>query len=271
MPTRDSAQAAKAKLEKLLEHGRANAWNPAHDVDWDATTRKLEGLDGNERQALGAVLSLVFHSDAQGRQILESLCRGLDKTPATHLSFSEKAHEFFIQQMDDEDRHASGLRLLFDRLGLQIEAPRLSHSLYSRLLLSDRCFDAKLIMIYWYIEILAKSIFEQLKKRFPDTCIDSLFRLIIRDEARHVGFGEVYMPLHVEQSGTMEKGQMALAYYSSAAALPGLFRFSHYAKAARVLNFDIDTMLSKGMKEIGAKAAKLPSGTGLVDLASILL
>lgn len=263
--------AAKTKLEKLLAHGRANAWNPAHDVDWDATSKKLESLDQTQRQALATVLSLVFHSDSQGRRILETLCRALDKTPATHLMFSEKVHEFFVQQMDDEDRHATGLRILFDRLNLEIEPPRLAHSLYSKVLLSDRFFDAKLILIYWYIEVLAKGVFEQLKARFPNTCIDSLFKLIIKDEARHVGFGEIYMPLHADDAGVTQKGQMALAYYSTAAALPGLFKFTHYSKAARELGFDLDRMFVKGMSEIGAKAKKLPASSGIVDLASILL
>ena len=258
---------AQKKLDKLLDHGRRNAWNPAHDVDWDKTSKALEKLDCGEREALASVLSLVFHSDSEGRNILEAVCRSFDRTASSEILLGEKVHEFFIQQMDDEDRHAAGLRLLFDRLGLEIEPRAISQLFYSKILLSNRMLDAKLVLIYWYIEILAKGVFEQLKMRFPHSCVDSLFTLIIKDEARHVGFGEIYMPLHVHEASAPQRGQMAVAYYSTAAALPALFKFSHYAKAARVLGFDLGHMFSKGMREVGARASKLPAASGIIDLA----
>lgn len=265
--SRSQSEKARNKLEKLLDHGRRNAWNPAHDVDWDKTSRTLEGLSRGEREALASVLSLVFHSDSEGRNILETICRCFDRTPSREILLGEKVHEFFLQQMDDEDRHASGLRLLFDRLGLEVEPRAMSQLFYSKILLSDRMLDAKLVLVYWYIEILAKGVFEQLKMRFPDSCIDSLFTLIIKDEARHVGFGEIYMPLHVKEARAPQLGQMAVAYYSTAAALPALFKFSHYAKAARVLGFDLGHMFAKGMREVGSRASKLPATSGIIDLA----
>jgi hypothetical protein len=61
---------------------------------------------------------------------------------------------------------------------------------------------------------------------------------------------------------------MALAYYSSAAALPGLYRFTHYARAARALKLDVRAMFTEGMSEISAKVRRLPApaGRGFVDL-----
>lgn len=265
------SDAAIQKLNKLIEHGRKSVWDPQHDVDWSARdnsaqARELESLSGEQREALRAVLSLVYYSDAQGKQILSTLCRALDRQPPTELKLGNAAHEFFLQQMDDEDRHAKGLTLLFARLGLEPEERALSHLFYSKLLLSEGLFEAKLILIYWYIEVLAKGIFVQLKERFPGTYIDELFTRIIRDEARHVGFGEIFIPKHVESTGKLGSLQMATAFYSSAAAVPALYRFTHYAEAARVLGLDVREMFSDGMSEINAKARRLPAGQSFVDL-----
>jgi hypothetical protein len=259
--------AAAAKLEKLIEHGKKTAWDPAHDVDW-AESKELDRLSSEEREALRSVLSLVYYSDAQGREILAAMCRALDKRGGAGLPLGDKAHEFFLQQIGDEDRHASGIMMLLKRLGLEPEEKTISHKFYSKILLAEGLFDAKLVLIYWYIEILAKGIFVELKKRFPATCVDSLFTRIIRDEARHVGFGELYIPVHAAQASASGAGGMALAYYSSAAALPGLYRFTHYARAARTLKLDVRAMFTEGMSEISAKVRRLPpaAGRGFVDL-----
>lgn len=256
---------AQKKLEKLLEHGRANVWNPEYSVDWDAGMEELEKLPRAQREALRAVLSLVYYSDSQGKQILETLCRSLDRGEKS-IFLSDQAHEFFVQQMDDEARHAAGLEILFKQLGLEPEPKALSHIFYSKILLADGLFDMKLVLIYWYIEIIAKTIFVELKRRFPETCIDSLFTRIIRDEARHVGFGEIYIPAHVRQSQRVSFGQMTFAYYSSAAALPGLFRFGHYSRSARRLGLNLGEMFSSGMAEIASKVRRLPEDKSLFDL-----
>src|SRR5689334_5983345 len=98
----DLAQ-AQSKLRKLIEHGRKAAWDPTHDVDWSKGGAKLENLSASERAALCSLLSLVYFSDAQGQQILETLCRSLDKSLATNLPLTETAHEFFVHQIDDEN------------------------------------------------------------------------------------------------------------------------------------------------------------------------
>lgn len=262
------------KLEKLLEHGRKAAWSPVHDVDWNAagTEGRLEQLSSGEREALRSMLSLVYHSDAQGRVILESLCLALDRGGPTlgqlhDIKLFEKAREFFVLQIDDEARHAHGIELLFKRLKLDPEPQALSHMMYSKVLTAEKFFDSKLILIYWYIEVLAKNIFVELKRRFPETCVDSLFTRIVRDEARHVGFGEIFIPLHCNASAGV-RGRMAIAHYSSMAAVPALFRFTRYAKAARVLGLDVRTMFIDGMHEVLSKARRLPNGQRFLDLSS---
>ena len=59
---------------------------------------------------------------------------------------------------------------------------------------------------------------------------------------------------------------MAMAYYSTAAVLPGLFRFTHYAAAARTLGLNLPSMFAEGMGEIAAKAQRLPQGRSFLDL-----
>jgi hypothetical protein len=237
-------------------------------VDLSAGHHKLESLDGEQRSALRAILSLIYFSDAQGKQILESLCRSLDRTGTNELPLGDAAHSFFVHQVDDETKHAEGILLLFDRLGLKPEDRTLSHVLYSKVLLADGLFDAKIILIYWYIEIFAKGIFVELRRKFPDTCIDSLFTRIIRDEAKHVGFGEIFIPEHAAAPAQAASStQTSLAYYSSAAILPILYRFGHYARAARVLDLDLSTMFRDGMRDVSAKALKLPGDKRLLDLS----
>ncbi|MBI3555088.1 MAG: hypothetical protein HY074_02340 [Deltaproteobacteria bacterium] len=261
------AAASVGKLDKLLEHGRKTVWNPAQDVDWAASSKALEKLSAGDRQALRSVLSLVYYSDSQGREILTSMCRGLDRDPGSREHpLAEKAHEFFVQQMDDEHRHATGLLLLLDRMRFELEPRAFSHRFLSRFLVADRLFDAKLVLLYWYIEVLAKEIFVELKKKFPETYVDSLFTRIIRDEARHVGFGEVFIPTHVATTQKLKRPQMATAYYATAAALPGLFRVSHYARAGARLGLDLRGMFSNGMNDITDKALRLPARQRFLDL-----
>lgn len=261
------AQDTLTKLDKLLQHGRKNIWDPIHDIDWAKGSLEFEKLGSGDRQALASLLSLVYYSDSQGKEILSALCRGLDKDKSAESELSRKAHEFFVQQMDDENRHATGIEKLIVELKLELEPQAWSHLFYSKILRDDRLFHGKLILIYWYIEVLAKGIFQALKKRFPETSIDALFSKILRDEARHVGFGEVYIPAKIPKIRRSLTRQMAFAHYASAFALPALYRFTPYAKAARQLQIHPRELFVDGMIEICAKAQRLPQDKKFLDLS----
>lgn len=251
------------KLAKLSKHAEAHVWVPKTDIDWATGGDWFEKLSKPQKQALQTILSLVYHSDSQGQTILGDVSKSLRKEARTgmlkgHKKLATEVQKFLALQSQEEDRHALALKILFEKLGLAPEPQALSHRFYSKFLVSGGFVDAKLILVYWYIEIVAKNIFVELKLRFPETVIDQVFTRIVRDEARHASFGEVYIPFHAQNISLARFGTMVAAHLSSYAALPGLFRFGHYAQAARVLDLNLQRLFSDSLKEIAAKVERLP-------------
>lgn len=259
-----TAASVTEKLAKLSHHAQTHVWSPKTDIDWATGGDWFEKLSHEEKAALQTILSLVYHSDSQGHTILGDVSKSLRKEARQGMlkrepDLSTEIQKFLAIQSQEEDRHALALKTLFEKLDLTPEPQAFSHRFYSKFLVSGGFVDAKLILVYWYIEIVAKNIFVELKQRFPDTVIDAVFTRIVRDEARHASFGEVYIPYHAANISLPRYAGMVATHLSSYAALPGLFRFGHYSQAARVLKLNLSRLFGDSLKEIAAKIERLPA------------
>ena len=204
-------------LHRLYENAKRDQWNATTDIDWEQPVNLDEGfvadelidiysssfwnkMNSKEKAEMNRLfsawrLSQLFHGEHGAVLVCGQLANVL---PDADTKF------FMATQAMDEARHNEFFqRYLTERVGQTYEQSDTGRELFDFILADPR----------WYIktiglQLIGETFAVALFKMLADTAKDQLLRegckLILRDEARHMGFGMLSLPEQVAQMSAQE-------------------------------------------------------------------
>ncbi len=208
-------------LHRLYENAKRDQWNVTTDIDW---SQKIDLDDGfvadelidiygssfwnkmnrKEKAEMNRLfsawrLSQLFHGEHGAVLVCGQLANVL---PDADTKF------FMATQVMDEARHNEFFqRYLTERVGQTYDQADTGRELFDFILADPR----------WYIktiglQLIGETFAVALFKMLADTAKDELLRegckLILRDEARHMGFGMLSLPEQVAQMSAQELAEV---------------------------------------------------------------
>ena len=191
-PKTDDQRTAQA-VERLYERSIAEQWHVVQDVEWGALD--IRRLGEPIRRAMRAIYSHTYHAESYGLGLVGRL---VDVPPAGRM------RQFAATQVMDEARHVDFFSRVLKQLEVDPEEP--PQALMELSEDASRARDDVRILLYGQIiENSAQTLFlegarasrERMKAgiRLPGTqgaerMLDYIVRLVGRDEARHIAFGQ---------------------------------------------------------------------------------
>ena len=208
-------------LHRLYENAKRDQWNATTDIDWEQPVNLDEGfvadelidiysssfwnkMNNKEKAEMNRLfsawrLSQLFHGEHGAVLVCGQLANVL---PDADTKF------FMATQVMDEARHNEFFqRYLTERVGQTYDQADTGRELFDFILADPR----------WYIktiglQLIGETFAVALFKMLADTAKDQLLRegckLILRDEARHMGFGMLSLPEQVAQMSAQEVAEL---------------------------------------------------------------
>lgn len=208
-------------LHRLYENAKRDQWNATTDIDWEQPVNLDEGfvadelidiysssfwnkMNSNEKAEMNRLfsawrLSQLFHGEHGAVLVCGQLANVL---PDADTKF------FMATQVMDEARHNEFFqRYLTERVGQTYDQADTGRELFDFILADPR----------WYIktiglQLIGETFAVALFKMLADTAKDQLLRegckLILKDEARHMGFGMLSLPEQVAQMSAQEVAEL---------------------------------------------------------------
>jgi len=177
-------------------------YHVAHDKAWDGRKVLAElierhggiSLPDDKRAAIGKVFSIILWGELAAWVISAELAERLPDVEARMAATS---------QAFDEARHFFVMRDYL--LALDIELPPLdgfSHAVLSELLATDSLVR-KLIGMQLMVEHVALNLFKLVAETRVEPVLADLLPYFVRDEARHVALGTLYLPQMLKGLGSL--------------------------------------------------------------------
>ena len=208
-------------LHRLYENAKRDQWNVTTDIDWEQPVNLDEGfvadelidiysssfwnkMNSKEKAEMNRLfsawrLSQLLHGEHGAVLVCGQLANVL---PDADTKF------FMATQVMDEARHNEFFqRYLTERVGQTYDQADTGRELFDFILADSR----------WYIktiglQLIGETFAVALFKMLADTAKDELLRegckLILRDEARHMGFGMLSLPEQVAQMSAQELAEV---------------------------------------------------------------
>jgi len=208
-------------LHRLYENAKRDQWNVTTDIDWDKPVDLDDGfvadelidiydssfwnkMNSKEKAEMNRLfsawrLSQLNHGEHGAVLVCGQLANVL---PDADTKF------FMATQVMDESRHNEFFqRYLTERIGQTYDQAETGRELFDFILADSR----------WYIktiglQLIGETFAVALFKMLADTAKDELLRegckLILRDEARHMGFGMLSLPEQVAQMSAQEREEV---------------------------------------------------------------
>ncbi len=208
-------------LHRLYENAKRDQWNVSTDIDWSQKIDLDQGfmadelidiydssfwnkMNSKEKAEMNRLfsawrLSQLFHGEHGAVLVCGQLANVL---PDADTKF------FMATQVMDEARHNEFFqRYLTERVGKTYDQADTGRELFDFILADSR----------WYIktiglQLIGETFAVALFKMLADTAKDQLLRegcqLILRDEARHMGFGMLSLPEQVAQMSAQELAEV---------------------------------------------------------------
>ena len=208
-------------LHRLYENAKRDQWNVTTDIDWEQPVNLDEGfvadelidiysssfwnkMNSKEKAEMNRLfsawrLSQLLHGEHGAVLVCGQLANVL---PDADTKF------FMATQVMDEARHNEFFqRYLTERVGQTYDQADTGRELFDFILADSR----------WYIktiglQLIGETFAVALFKMLADTAKDELLRegckLILRDEARHMGFGMLSLPEQVAQMSAQEVAEL---------------------------------------------------------------
>jgi hypothetical protein len=210
------------RLERLYHVGQHNIWSGKEVLDGLIAKHGRPKLDPARKDAALPVLSLLLWGELASWAISADLAERIDDVEAK-MAATAQAH--------DEARHFYVLRDYLRELGEPV--PRMGGLARKLLLdiLESELLAQKLFGMQLLVESNALSIFRALAEAQVDPVLSELMPYYERDEARHVGFGALYLPRVLKRLSVVERArviafqlQCALVLMSSGRTMQPHFR-----------------------------------------------
>ncbi|MDX1491908.1 MAG: ferritin-like domain-containing protein [Pseudohongiellaceae bacterium] len=232
----------------LYEVAKAKSWNCSTDIAWERESERPTfpfEIDTNPLRGFEEYENLSTEQKAQhcwlafGVELSDILLGEqaalLISAQLIEFSPSTQAKLFLSSQVYEEARHVDFFSRYISQYIGNISAPSPTlKNLVDNCLSSSNWFK-KYLTCHALIESLAMAKFQQLRKHSTHTILSEAMSYILRDEARHVGFGTEMLK---EQVASMsKKEQLKIGNYLIDSAL-SLGRNSDWAaRVARTLHW----------------------------------
>ncbi len=233
-----------AKLMELFRKGVEGQWSAA-GIDW---TQPLS-LDRHEQRALAIVLTPIYLGE-------QTAMVGASSTiPQCFAAHETEAQLYLSTFLLDEARHFETLTRFYNTLN---QRPLEVRQLKDMFRYQARLFKSRdRIEWLWGIllsDILARHFYSILAKAHPTSLFASIANRILRDEARHLAFAELYLRAALER-----EPQFGPAFLKMRDELLRLMEAMYTALKAEALLIGIDgqTLFGKVKRDIENKARRL--------------
>lgn len=213
---------AEADLRRLYENAKRDQWNASRDIAW-ATPQSPDG------RAIADELIDIYGSplwDRLGEADRVALNRRIAAWRLSVLMYGEQgamlacsqlvdvvagadAKFFQATQVMDEARHNEVLeRYLRERLDdIRYPMPENERDVFESILTEPRWY-LKTIGLQLVAETFAVSLFRMMTESARDPVLADVCRRILQDEARHMGFGMLALPVVVQEASEAERREM---------------------------------------------------------------
>ena len=208
-------------LHRLYENAKRDQWNVTTDIDWEQPVNLDEGfvadelidiysssfwnkMNSKEKAEMNRLfsawrLSQLLHGEHGAVLVCGQLANVL---PDADTKF------FMATQVMDEARHNEFFqRYLTERVGQTYDQADTGWELFDCDVAASR-WNIKTIGLQLIGETFAVALFKMLADTAKDELLREGCKLILRDEARHMGFGMLSLPEQVAQMSAQEVAEL---------------------------------------------------------------
>lgn len=208
-------------LHRLYENAKRDQWNVTTDIDWEQPVDLDNGFVADE---LIDIYETSFWNKMNGKEKAE-MNRLFSAWRLSQLNHGEHGavlvcgqlanvlpdadSKFFMAtQVMDESRHNEFFqRYLTERVGQTYDQADTGRELFD-FILSDPRWYIKTIGLQLIGETFAVALFKMLADTAKDQLLREGCKLILRDEARHMGFGMLSLPQQVAEMSAQEREEV---------------------------------------------------------------
>ena len=193
------------KLRNLYSKAKQNQWDAERQLDWSVEIDPSKPIVGEDRfpflripffQKLskGTRETFVAHATCQ---LLSQFLHGeqgalMTAAAVTHAAPDYEAKLYSASQTFDEARHVEVYDTYIKKLGMVYPiSPWLKELIDATL--QSRSFAKTMVGMNMIVEGLALAAFHNMRKQASCPLLRTLTEYVLRDESRHVAFGNVYL------------------------------------------------------------------------------
>ena len=225
-------------LRSLYEKAKRDQWNVSRDVDWAQPFDIEQGVLADEMMDIYGTpfwdrltpaergeLNMRFANWRLGVLLYGEHGAMLLCSQLVECVSGTDAKFFQATQVVDEARHNEVLnRYVTERMGgLRYPLPDFERELFDTLL-SDSRWTVKTIGLQLVAETFAVALFRMLAETSKDPLLKQIYRLILQDESRHMGFGMLSLPDVIPQLTDAERAELEeVTHWALVKTLTGQF------------------------------------------------
>lgn len=199
-----------SRFNKIYNSACNQAWSPRLDLKWEAQSKHPENPYNNyslpltgfpEFEALPIEKKHELCWQCHSIEISE-LLHGEQIAMIVAAQLVNEAPTFATKmaacaQVSDEARHLDFFTQYMSKFSLTITPPSAALHRFANIILNDKRPDYKCLACQVLLESMALAKFEEVKQDTSINVLKDALRLILREEARHIGSGSHWLkPLH---------------------------------------------------------------------------
>ena len=172
---------ARSPLDDLTARAEAGAWDPVRDIEWSGGPVRPPLIPMPLYRAL---VSQLHHGERATLAMCERLGREI-RDP--------RARRFLAVQAADEARHAEAYALYLGRIGGIARPDGALRLAFEAALEWDGPWQGLVVASHVLLESEAVRLMQRSPFMFSGPLLRRINRRVVRDEARHLAFGRIYL------------------------------------------------------------------------------
>jgi hypothetical protein len=240
---RDRSEVPDEPIRELFRQQSDRIWNPDEDLDWSVAPRIPE----SKRESWVALLNVFYNLELMGLDVLQVMT-----SKATHKLRDTDIKLYLAAQAHDEARHVYVLDKYLAAANGRHKLGRLEQTLI------DRYGSIASVGLYRVENWLTSTLFsENFAALFLERAVSlsdndplatAMFRLILRDEVRHVAFLNTLLPDLLSDSSRVARAYLWQSQIMLIGAVSvGLRRVAPYARDIGIDIEDFKTQLTANL------------------------
>jgi hypothetical protein len=209
------------KLRNLYSKAKQNQWDGERDLDWSIQIDPSKPIVGQDRFMFHSIPFFQKLSQSQREtftahstcQLLSQFLHGeqgalMTAAAVTHAAPDYEAKLYSASQTFDEARHVEVYESYIRKLGIVYPiSPWLKELIDATL--SSGSFAKTMIGMNMVVEGLALAAFHNMRRQTTCPLLRALTENVLRDESRHVAFGNVYLSRTITEMHPDEREEVA--------------------------------------------------------------